>query len=361
MRPIRNVRSRTTIALGVVLALSSACRDKDKTETTPPALHSAAAPASAPAAALPRRVLLVQSYHADYPWVAAIDQGVGERLRQANIPFEIFYMDTKRKTEDAWKRESGALANKKVELYQPGVIIAADDNAQQFFGKSHVDGETPVVFCGVNHDPTRYGYPARNVTGIIERPNLKQTLELMARVKSIKTFALISDDDPTSVGTLNYLKQAKTEQTLVEARNIGKFEDWQKAVREFSGKVDALGIFNYHTLKKTGQALSMDPREVMDWTIANLTIPSMGFQDFTVQDGALLGVAESGVEQGHKAAEYAIKILDGTPPSALPVVPNELGTMMLNKTTLAQLKLEIDDSRLSDVKVVTTEPLKKKP
>lgn len=351
--------ARTLIAFGAAFTLMSSCKEKTATQESADKAQAVASQSAAAPTAMPRRVLLVESYHAEYPWVAAIDQGVGERLRQANIPFEVFYMDTKRKTDDAWKREAGALATKKFDEYRPGIIIAADDNAQQFFGKNYVDGKVPLVFCGVNHDPSRYGYPARNVTGIIERPNLKQTLQLMQRIKPIKTFALISDDDPTSVGTLNYLKQVKVDEKLVEARNIETFADWQKAIREFNGKVDAVGIFNYHTLKKSGATTSMDPVEVMTWTIENLSIPSMGFQDFTMQDGALLGVAESGVEQGHRAAEYAIKILDGTPPASLPVVPNEMGSMMLNKSTADRLKLKIDPAALKDVKVVTKELAKK--
>lgn len=342
--------SRILYTLGVVALFVASCRDGEKKEEVVAATR---ATASAAAVILPKKVLLVQSYHAEYPWVVAINRGVTARLNAAGIPFDIFYMDTKRKTDEPWKKAAGQLAQKKVAEYQPGVIIAADDNAQQYFGRTLVDGPMPLVFCGVNHDPTRYGYPARNVTGIIERPNLKQTLGLLARFRTIKSFALISDDDPTSVGTLNHLKQGNYDATLVETRNIGTFDDWKRAIDEFNGKVDALGIFNYHTLKRAGETQSMNPKEVMAWTSEHLTIPSMGFQDFTIQDGALLGTAESGDEQGEKAADYAIRLMQGTGASALPVIQGEQGVMMLNRSTAERLKIQLDESKLGDVKVVS--------
>ena len=350
--------SRILYAFGVLALLVAGCRGGEKKQE---AVAASSAAAKAAAVTLSKKVLLVQSYHAEYPWVAAINRGVTAKLNAAGIPFEIFYMDTKRKTDEAWKKESGQLAQKKVTEYQPGAIIAADDNAQQFFGRMLVDGPIPLVFCGVNHDPTRYGYPARNVTGVIERPNLKQTLGLMARIRAIKRFALISDDDPTSVGTLNHLKQGNYDATLVETRNIGTFDDWKKAVNEFNGKVDALGIFNYHTLKRAGETQSMNPKEVMAWTSEHLTIPSMGFQDFTIQDGALLGTAESGDEQGDKAADYAIRLMNGAAASILPVVQGEQGVMMLNRSTAERLKIKIDESKLGDVKVVALETKPNKP
>src|SRR5512145_2018462 len=265
----------------MLAAFAPGCREKEnKLET----IASVSAPVQAAAgSALPKRVLVVQSYHPEYAWVALLNRGVAQRLSAAGIPFEAFYMDTKRKTDDAWKKESGMLAQKRMAEYQAGVVIAVDDNAQQFFGRMLVDGPVPLVFCGVNHDPTRYGYPARNVTGIIERPNLKQTLSLMSRFRTVKRFALLSDDDPTSIGAVNYLKQGNYDATLVETRTVGTFEEWKKAVVELNGKVDALGIYTYHTIKRTGEAQSMNPKDVMAWTMDHLTVPTMGFLDFAIE------------------------------------------------------------------------------
>lgn len=120
-----------------------------------------------------KKVLLVHSYHPEYPWVDAISRGASETLEEHGIAVEIFYMDTKRKTDDLWKARAGELAGRKTAEFAPDIIIAVDDNAQEYFGKHLVDGSLPLVFCGVNSDPSKYGYPASNVTGIIERPHFK--------------------------------------------------------------------------------------------------------------------------------------------------------------------------------------------
>ena len=45
--------------------------------------------------------------------------------------------------------------------------------------------------------------------------------------------------------------------------------------------------------------------EVLRWTLANSRLPEFGLQEFTVRDGALCGVVESGYYQGKRAADRA--------------------------------------------------------
>ena len=56
-----------------------------------------------------KKILLVHSYHAEYPWVDSITKGVQATLEGTGVDLDIFYMDTKRKTEEAWKFDPGNL------------------------------------------------------------------------------------------------------------------------------------------------------------------------------------------------------------------------------------------------------------
>ena len=77
-----------------------------------------------------KKILLIHSYHAEYPWVAAITDGVRKALAGENITLDIFYMDTKRHPADAWKIKAGEQAQKVIAEWKPDAVIAADDDAQ---------------------------------------------------------------------------------------------------------------------------------------------------------------------------------------------------------------------------------------
>jgi ABC-type uncharacterized transport system substrate-binding protein len=334
-------------ALFVLSAAGAGCGRKGEPDRAKPARQGTIEPAP-----VARRVLLVQSYHAEDPWVAAISKAVGDTLTKGNTSLEIYYMDTKRRTDDAYKRESGQLARKRVEELKPGVVIAADDDAQEYFAKSYVGQPLPVVFCGVRAEPRKYGYPASNVTGIVEQPNLKKAIELLARFRPVKNIAILSDDDPTSGSALNFIKQGNYPATLGPLKTIGDFDTWKQAVKAANLQADTAVVYGYRTVKRKGQTVAIEPKEVMAWTVRNLKIPSLGLFEMAIEDGALMGVAESGEEHGRKAGEYALKILDGAAPGSLPVVTADVGTNMLNKATAAKLRLKLDPAKLSDVKMV---------
>ena len=48
-----------------------------------------------------KKILLLHSYHKEYPWVAAITAGVHKALAGQDIILNTFYMDTKRNPSDA--------------------------------------------------------------------------------------------------------------------------------------------------------------------------------------------------------------------------------------------------------------------
>jgi ABC-type uncharacterized transport system substrate-binding protein len=193
------------------------------------------------------------------------------------------------------------------------------------------------VFCGVNADPSKYGYPASNVTGIIERPHFKETLEYLNGYKPVGKVAVLSSDDPTSVGALHFMKDLFVDEEMASFDLVGSFSDWKSKVLEYNGTVDAFCVYMYHTLKDEGETISMEPKDVMRWTAENSKVPTLGFFEFGVEDGLLMGVVESGEEHGERAAEYAVRILSGTPVKDLPVTKAERGLKMINRDTAERL------------------------
>lgn len=298
-----------------------------------------------------KKALLVHSYHSGYPWVDAITRGVQSGLANSGVELDVFYMDTKRQTDEPWKARAGKLAAQKVEQWAPDVVITADDNAQQYFGRQLVDGKLPLVFCGVNAEPSQYGYPATNVTGVIERPFFKETLVFLQQIRPIHKVAVLSCEDNTSRGAINFIKEQIVD-CEVETRLVNDFDEWKLAIEDCNGRFDALGIYMYHTVKEKGNPVSLDPKVVIQWTVEHTRIPTMGYFDFAVEDGLLLGVVESGEEQGERAAQYAVKILGGMPPHSLPVCKANRGTRMFNVETGARLGITLPEELRADVQMV---------
>lgn len=301
-----------------------------------------------------KRVLLVHSYHEGYPWVDTITEGVKSKIQGSGLVLDIFHMDTKRHTDKAWKIEAGQ-HRKKVDEFHPDIILASDDDAQQYFAMSYLNTTLPIVFTGVDADPSKYGYPAANVTGIIERPHFRESLELAQQLRPLRRVAVLSCHDSTSIVALGFMKQEQVDVEIVEWLMIEDFEEWKEAISRFNHSVDALVIRSYQAVKKAGSMENVNPREVARWTRENARIPTIAFHDFEIEDGLLVGVVKSGQAYGALAADYAIRILQGTPPPALPIMKPRQGIPMVNRTTAHKLGILRPEDLAGKVKIVSWE------
>jgi len=317
-------------------------------------LFSSALPITAAAQQQPsasgKKILLIHSYHEEYPWVAAITAGVRKALAGQNITLNIFYMDTKRNNSDAWKIKAGEQAQKIVDTWKPDAVIAADDDAQIFVTQRYVNKAPWFVFCGVNGDPADYKLPASNVTGIIERPFFTESLGYLKQIlryssRAVNKAVVISDTGATSIGALSYMRsEAKdTGFKVLGYYLISDFSGWQKRITEYNAEETVICIYTYHTIRGIGTAANMDPQQVLQWTAANCIVPTVGFLDFAIEGGLLCGMVESGEEHGYEAARMALDLLRGKDIRSLPVKRANRGLKMLNLQTAEKLGISVPE------------------
>ncbi len=115
------------------------------------------------------KILWVDSYHQGYPWSDGIAAGITQVLKDSGVQLEIVRMDTKRNHGEEDKRQAGLAAKQAIDRFHPDLVIASDDNAQKHLVVPYLKGTSlPVVFCGVNAEASAYGYPDRNITGMLE-------------------------------------------------------------------------------------------------------------------------------------------------------------------------------------------------
>lgn len=283
----------------------------------------------------PYKVLVVMSYQVSFSWVQEIKEGIDAVLAGDAI-IRYFYMDTKTHIEKGPEKAKEAYALYK--KYKPEGVIAADDNAQSMFVVPYLKDKvkTPVMFCGVNADPEKYGYPAANVSGIIERLHIAETIaftqQLMPQIKSV---ASMMKDSPTAKLVS---AQFQNESHMFPARFIGfrqpkNIQEVKTMSIELRDQCDVLAMETMlGTLDENGNPLT--DKEVIPIVVETFKKPIITTNAQMLKYGLLCAVNKSGQEQGAKAAAMLLKAMQGTPVTDIPMVRNTQGRRYLNVTEM---------------------------
>jgi ABC-type uncharacterized transport system substrate-binding protein len=293
-----------------------------------------------------KKVLILQSYHEGYVWTDNINAGAQKVLTASGAEVKIHYMDCKRNPGDEYMAKAVADAKQVIDTFKPDVVITGDDPAQKVTVEyANKDGAPQFVFCGVNAELSKYNFPAKNVTGIIERALYESSLRMLKKVyPEFKTIAIIGDATVTDNLIIGQIKNEKPQidVTLIDTANVGNFDDFKKKFDEFQTKADVIGFVTCRAIKnKAEDEKSMDPKEIFAWMTANMKKPSIGFWDYVVREGALLGITPNGTEHGILAAEMAVQMMDGKTAADIPVVKAQKGMVIINMKTAKTLNANV--------------------
>lgn len=295
-----------------------------------------------------KTVLVLQSYHEGYGWVDDINQGIKDTIPSDVAELKFFFMDTKRKSSDEWKKSVSEEAKKLIDTMKPDVVIAGDDNAQAFVVKDYVNkADSPqFVFCGVNAEPDKYGFPADNVTGVLERPHFGQAFGLMNQINpEIKKVAILTEDTATGNSIMEWSVSHKGDADVVASDAVGELSVWKEKVKSYQDTADVICIQVNQTIKEDGDPVS--GTDLMKWTMANTKIPIFGIYAFVVEDGAVCAIAEAGHEHGRLASEMTLQILNGKKAGDIPIVIPDKGDILFNVKAAEQFNLNISYDLLS--------------
>lgn len=288
------------------------------------------------------RILILHSYATDYPWVRDVNVGLKRVLDTHAYSVRWHYMDTKRHPYPEFMRRAASMAKLLIAQWEPQVIIAIDDNAQQWVAREYAGrDDIAVVFAGVGGEPEDYGYVGQaNVTGILERMPLTAIRDTLLRIhhnrgktqgqlgsqgqqaQPAPRLLNISDSSPSANSNRRQLMAFDwSPALLVESIEAHTLADWQQAVESAAGRADFLFVTNYHTLRRSTDDDSIVPSaEVAAWTEAHTELLTVGAWGFFVEDGGMLSIGVSPYEQGEVAAGMAVDIIDnGSLPADLPI------------------------------------------
>jgi ABC-type uncharacterized transport system substrate-binding protein len=302
------------------------------------------------------RVLVVMSYHQEMPWENDIRLGIETEL---GVSPDIRYVYLNAKNDPAGGPERAGEAWRVFQEFRPDGVIAADDDAQSLFVVPYLKNRmpTPVVFCGVNADPGRYGYPASNVTGIVERAHFRESIAFMQQLTpGARSFAFISNDNPTGRGYAEQIRRESGSYPIQSytVRLVKTMDEAVAAVRDMKKNNDALFLIAMEGLtSRDGRPLA--EKESFRVLTRSFGKPVIGMNEFNIRFGLLCAVVKTGQEQGQTAARMLLNIVRGTPVSAVPIVRNQQGKRVLNVTVMKALGIRPRPVLLVGTELVQTE------
>lgn len=293
-------------------------------------------------------ILVVESYHSAYTWDASYLAGLTSKLG-GRFTIDHFEMDTKRIATHEFQSQADA-AYKLIESSRPDLVVLGDDNAFIYLA-SRVDSlGIPIVYLGLNGDPYMMINKDLTVaTGVLERPNLKQSIVVANRLMgdSLKKVLVLFDSGETSLGAAleEFRDQGpyRLDNVAIVPKYIGKASEWENVVLESKTKgYDAVFAGLYHTIKDD-EGNYQDPEKLLAWTSEHSPLPLFGFWDFSIgANKAIGGYVLSGEKQGEAAGELILDILvkKVSPSSIKPVIGNE-GKLMFSKSQLNKWQLTL--------------------
>jgi ABC-type uncharacterized transport system substrate-binding protein len=280
------------------------------------------------------KILFIDSYHQGYEWSDGITAGIQQVLEGRNVNLRIHRMDTKRNKTVEFKKQAALKAKAVIDEFKPDVVIAADDNASKYLIVPYYrGGNLPFVFAGINWDASRYGFPARNVTGMVEVNAVESLLETLQTFSGGVTVGLLSDD------TTSTQKEIKTYAEVLNLKFdkvslVSNFADWKQAYLEMQETVDVMYFYNNAGIE------GWNDQEASRFALENARIPSGAVQAW-IAPYVLLVFPKDAVEQGEWAATTALQILQGMSPESIPMTTNKRTTPMMNSEMARNLQLEI--------------------
>ncbi|KAA9005809.1 EAL domain-containing protein [Paenibacillus spiritus] len=304
--------------------------------------------AEAPAPSRERNVLILHSYHKGFEWTDEQSQGIEERLKAAAQPPALYeeYMDWKRyPSQDTLDRFRQTILQKyaKVPL---SAVITTDDKALDFAiqYRTELFQDAPIIFSGINEiraDQIKQGQ--ERITGVQEEIEPAETVELALKINpNLKNVYLLFDNSESGQST-GALARQRLEQLPahlnIHAMNQLSAEEIRRTVAGLGE--DSIVLMTTYYSDSTGRILEFG-RFSAELAAAS-SVPVYHLYDFGLGHGAFGGSLLSGRMQGQKAAEIALRVIQGEDPDSIPVYKGSTARRVFDYKQMERFHISASD------------------
>ncbi|MFW2437748.1 MAG: ABC transporter substrate-binding protein [Arenicellales bacterium] len=280
----------------------------------------------------------VSSYHKGYAWSDGIERGLRAELN-GHCDLIQFDMDTKRNRSELYKTQKAVDLARKIKAIKPEVIIASDDNAARYLIAPYFSGgDIPVVFCGINWTVKEYGFPASNVTGMVEVTAFRPMLDWASKLTRPGARGVyIGTDALSELKDYMFLSKVAAEMGLTIDRIIVDDQQAWMSALEQSNEADFIILGTSSGINGWDEKTLLPfVREHVDKLILTSYRQMMPF--------AMIGFVKIPEEQGEWAAKTAIAIHEGVPIQRIPIIANRKWEVYENTSLLKLADIEISEA-----------------
>lgn len=305
-----------------------------------------------------KRVLILHSYHVGYPWTDNVSEGITSILnKEENVEIIYEHMDTKRHVDKDYLKKLLHIYKYKYSGAIPDVIICSDDNALNFLLKNRDELFTsvPIVFCGINNFTDSRIAGHKNITGVVENPDVLGTLQIALRLHpGTRQVAVVHDQTKSALANIERLRKIApdfekqvefkylTDMTISELREALRALPSETVVLHLTFARDRVGVF-------------LPLKEASKLVNDNFAGPVYTCWDVRMSyPGHCGGKVVSGRMQGETAAQMAWQILHGESTDSIDIVRESPNVYMFDYEQVKRFGLSKND--LPENSIIVNEP-----
>lgn len=285
------------------------------------------------AEALPRgggekRIVVLYSMPLDFPATEMVEKGIREAFtanNRSNVQLFSEYLDLSRFRDLPQRKALADLLRQRYGDDQTDLIISVDVPATSFLIENeHLFPNTPVIVCSVPETLQEHILASSlkgRVSGVIEpaavtRNLVKSALVLKPEAKHAVLISGAFENDQARAIALREAITARRDQVeLIDLTGLSLGE-----ILERCESLPKDSIIFYSTLFVDARGRSFVPKAVLQSIAVHTEAPIFGPYESYMGNGIIGGQLISLRLQGKKAAEMALRILNGQPPAELPFI-----------------------------------------
>ncbi len=276
---------------------------------------------------------------ADHPSLDAAREGFIEKLDSENISYEL--IDHRANGDLALIPQFATdLKNKDVDL-----IYTIGTPAAQ--GVANTIKDKPVLFAAVT-DPEGAGLSGENITGVSDYVEAGKLIDdFLSLYPETKVFGtMYNTNEQNSQVQIEALEKALEERGLkLEKQGVSSINDIPQAIASLKGKIDAMITVTDNVV--------VNAMPVISEALAKENIPSIAYDEGSVENGALMSEGVNYRELGSQAGAMAAEILkNGKSAKDIPYEKAENLKVLVNTKTAEALGVDLDKDLLKNAEKI---------
>ncbi|MCE2572879.1 EAL domain-containing protein [Motilimonas eburnea] len=301
-----------------------------------------------------QEVLVLHSYHQGFKWTRDMQAGIESILKNQDVSLYVSYLDSKRFFTDEYMGLLTEAFARKFSHREFDLVIVTDNNAltlAKTYGQ-RLFPNTPIVFTGVNNFTPALIEGMAKVTGVVETPDLAETLTAALSLKPLTSNVYVIVDDTHSGKLIQRDIERMSSQFYpkIHILHDESFLSLKQKVSEITD--DAIILYTVFARDRDGIYIEYD--KMLEALFEVAKVPMFGAWDYTLGYGIVGGKMISGFSQGERAARKALDILHGVPIEALPIETKASNQFVFDALLLEHWQL--DPEQLPKNAFLTNQP-----